>query len=374
MPQTNFYKTHHLPKPVAEHVPATTAELEDLVTGDHDGPPRIIVGGGEHLREAAIGEQRFEAVRTEGCDGVLELDRESNLVRVEAGIRWADLRERLREDGYSLDRYRPYADTATVGGLLARHHATPAHRFSGDLREGCVGLSAVSPTLGEYRYMRAPRKASGPDLRHLFMGGEGLCGVILEATLNVFKPFPGRRFEWSASSASDAVRIMGELAGRGVRPHWCHWKRSAGLFRAVIYAPTRLLESTAERLRAHYGEEFSVANGDAVRELRRGLESNMPGRRSGEAAERTAELTFSLAHLGPAIDALEGAEDIDIVDWSPHAATAVVEFDEPLASETQWPAALDIRHVVGGPDLHWPEWAQVLKSRFDGDRRLAVGP
>jgi FAD/FMN-containing dehydrogenase len=373
----SFYKDRHLPEPADEHFPQDVAELETLVVGASKGVPRLPVGAGEHLRESAIGEQRFEAVRTERCDHILELDRQSNLVRVEAGIRWGDLRDKLAEEGYDLQRYRPYPEASTVGGLLARRHPCPVQWRAGDLREGCVALSSVSPTLGDYRYLQAPRKASGPDLRHLFMGGEGLLGVILNVTLSVFKPFPGRVFEWQADSAQAAVAKMGELTDRGIRPTWCDWKLSRGRFRAVVYAPTRLLDAMVKRLRAHYGEQVSFGLRDRAISIRRQLEGDMPGRRSRDSAKRSLALTYSLADLGQAVDALTGVDDIEIVDWSAHTAVAYVTFDD--VPDDGWQAdefgrALDVQPIVGGPAQTWPEWAQKLKGSFDKNRRLAVGP
>jgi FAD/FMN-containing dehydrogenase len=374
-----FYRRRQLVGPTAEHFPEDVVELEHLIAGrggDAD-VPRVVVGDGQHIREEAIGERRFEAVRTEKCDHILKLDRESNLVRVEAGIRWGELRKKLRDEGYSLHAYRPYPESATVGGLLARRHPTQAHRLSGDIREGCVALSAVSPTLGDYRYLEAPRKASGPDLRHLFIGGEGSMGVILNVTMSISKPFPGRLFEWDAPAAADAVQKMRELGERGVHRVWCHWKRSEGRFQAVVHAPTRLLDATAQRLRAHYGEEFEVGGEDATRTLRRSLEADMPEQRSRKGAERRVALTLSLAHLAQTVDSLEGAREVEIVDWSAHAATVFVEFDE--VPQDGWPVdtwqhALEIRPIVGELSVVWPQWAQRLKGEFDKKRMLAVGP
>jgi FAD/FMN-containing dehydrogenase len=374
-----FYRQRQLPKPTAEHFPEDVVELEHLIAGrggDSD-VPRVVVGDGQHLRQQAIGERTFEAVRTQKCDHILKLDRQSNLVRVEAGIRWGALRNELRDEGYSLHTYRPYPQEATLGGLLGRKHPTQPHRLSGDIREGCVAMSAVSPTLGDYRYLEAPRKASGPDLRHLFIGGEGSMGVILNVTMSISKPFPGRLFAWEAPTAADAVQKMRELGERGVKRGWCHWKRSEGQFQAVVYAPTRLLDATAQRLRTHYGERFAVHGEVAVRELRRELEADMLDQRSREGAERRVALTFSLAHMADAMAELEEASEIEILDWSAHAATAFVEFDEVPEdgwAGDRWQQALDVRPIVGGPSVIWPEWAQRLKSQFDSRRMLAVGP
>ncbi|MFW5966402.1 MAG: FAD-binding oxidoreductase [Persicimonas sp.] len=373
MSDANFYKVRDLAEPVEEYVPGDLGELEFLVTESAEGPRRLILGGGEHVRDGVVGSKEFEVVRTVECDRILEIDRESNLVRVEAGVRWGDLRERLIEEGLTLQRYGLHPESATVGGLLARHLGYAPARGGGALRRGCVALTAVSPTLGEYRYLRAPRKASGPDLRHLYMGGEGLFGAILEATVSVFKPFPSRVFGWPAETASRAVAVRRKLAGRGVRPSWCHWSRTTGCFRAAIHAPTRLLDASIERLHAHFDEEIEVKGDDRARELRRELEAAHPARRSAEKADQTVELTYSLEGLGAAVDAIDEGAEIEIVDWSPHSATAYLTFDQAAPSSLeQWSDALHARPVVGGETIEAPDWAQALAEAFDARGRLAA--
>lgn len=373
MSDSSFYSARGLPEPVEEYVPGDLGELEFLVTEPTEGPRRLILGGGEHVRDGIVGEGEYEVVRTDDCDRILEIDRESNLVRVEAGVRWGDLRERLIEEGLTVQRYGLHPESATVGGLLARHLGYAPARGAGAFRRGCVALTAVSPTLGEYRYLRAPRKASGPDLRHLYIGGEGLFGAILEATVSLFKPFPSRVFVWSVQAATEAVAVRRRLAARGVRPSWCHWSRSDDCFRAAIHAPTRLLESIVERLHAHFDEEIAVEGDGRARELRRELEAAHPARRGAECADATVELTYSLEHLGAAVDAIDEGADIEIVDWSPHSATAYVAFDEEIPSSLEaWCDALHARPIVGGEALEAPDWAQTLAEAFDARGRLAA--
>src|SRR5690554_4707752 len=250
MRKTTYYNARHVPPPVQEHWPKDCEELNTLILDAPGGVGRVIFGGGQHIRPQHFAMRPFEAIRTDHCHRILHLDRESALVTVEAGIRWGDLREKLREDGFSLCNYRPYPDAASLGGLLAKHSPGAPYWLSGDLREGCVSLSAVSPKIGAYRYLEAPRKACGPDLRHLFMGGEGQLGAILDVTISVQKPFPARLIIWEAPSASSAVACMRALSNSGLRATWCHWKRSAGKFHAVIHAPTRLLDAMVARVQA----------------------------------------------------------------------------------------------------------------------------
>lgn len=400
-PKTTFYSARRLPTPVDEFWPRDTDALKALLLEEDAPRPRMIFGGGQHTRAALIGQRPFEAIRTDRLSRVLQLDRDSSLIRVEAGIRWGDLAETLRESGYSLQNYRPYPDAASLGGLLAKRSPRQPHWLSGDVRAGCVALSALSPSLGEYRYLEAPRKASGPDLRHLFMGGEGQLGAILDVTLHIQKPFPARLVSWEAPTARQAINYIQTLSAVGINPAWAYWKRSSTKLRAVFYAPTQLLDATVERLETNWLPRETAEHlpsplieGDAAaREFRRELQWDMPEQRSRAEAPQTAALTMSLASLADALEQLRGVEDIEILDWSAHAATAYIQFKPaPRAPDQDAHAApsilarlspeirqqaLAIRPIVDRLEPPGdeqpsgaPEWFQALKQQFDPEERL----
>lgn len=373
--QKSFYRDRDLPEPVAEYAPENAVELRQLITRDHDGPPRLLVGGGEHIRTDAIGEQTFEAIRTDRCNHILSLDTESNTVRVEAGVTWGDLQDQLADQNLTLSRYGLYPRKATIGGLLARRYPTQKTLFTGDIRDGCIAVSTATPELGDYRYLTAPRKASGPDLRHLFMGGEGLFGAILDATLTVWKTMPANLYTWHAPTISDAVETRRRMEHCNIRPSWCHWKRSSGEFVAAVHAPTKLQSAMQRHCRVKWGDSVEIADGDAVESTRRRLETYTPDRRSAKHADKVVEVTMGLGALEAHLDALgDTVEDIEIYDWSKHCATAYVRADADVLPDKLRRAALGVRSIVDDGAISWPEWAQTLKTELDPRRTLAVGP
>ena len=212
-----FYDKREIPQPKSEWWPDDAGELRECLS-DVD-TPRVLLGDGQHIRTPVVGERSFDVIRTEKCRRIISVDRESKLVRAEAGIRWSDLQEELVERGLSMERYQLYPATATVGGLLGRFASVHRELWDGDIRTGCVALSATAGG-DDYRYIAAPRKASGPDLRWLFVGAEGLAGAILDATLVTWAPSSARLFTWKLESFAEAVKIVREMWDAGVNPSW----------------------------------------------------------------------------------------------------------------------------------------------------------
>ncbi len=377
-----FYEKRDLPVPSTEYWPQDAGELREIIldAGKRD-TPRLLLGDGQHLRSAVIGERSFDVVRTQQCKRIISVDRESKIVRVEAGIRWSELQDELLERGLSLARYALYPSTATVGGLLARRHPVHREMWDGDIRTQCCALSAVTPRDDDYRYIAAPRKSAGPDLRYLHVGAEGVYGAILDATLIGAPPTDGRLFTWQPENVAAALEIVRTIHDAGVRTSWVHYTHFAtkeNPLRVAVHGPPRLLEGV-ERAFEKAAPGFEVSDNDDVETTRRSLEDSHPDRRSLASSRRTIMAAFSLHDLPDAIAALpESVEALEIPFWTRHRATCFIRYQKGKTS-SELPAAAASRALVSRPVIddeavHWSAWSQTLKSTLDPDRRLALGP
>jgi alkyldihydroxyacetonephosphate synthase len=157
-----------------------------------------------------------------GLVGEVEVDGDSLLARVPAGIFGPDLEAVLRSTGhgYTLGHWPQSMDLSTVGGWLACRGAGQYSTRYGKIEDMVAGLRVV---LADGRVVdtegRGPRAATGPSLTQLFVGSEGTLGVITSALLRV-RPVPpaeGRRAYGFASFAAglDACR---RILRRGATP------------------------------------------------------------------------------------------------------------------------------------------------------------
>lgn len=331
--QTEFYNERRLPTPKRELRPDSPRQLIEAVASlDADEESWRLVGGGHHARPASDdgwNEDDYVAIRTANLDRILEFDAKSGLVRVGAGIHWNQLDAELVERDCSLQRYGLHPPTATIGGMLARHRSTPTMLRGGELLDGCVAAGAHHPATGEYRYLAAPRKASGPDLRHMLFGAGHSGAVLLDATLVVWPPVASRLVCYDGCSPSRAADIVSALFEAALTPTWVHYGWSNQALQFELAVPGQLLRARMRWLENELGEPKAVGDGEDARTRKRWLQSRHPNRRNHPAADRTRIFSISTAALPEEPTQLfgEGVDDVEILSWTPRRATAYVRYE-----------------------------------------------
>ena len=85
--------------------------------------------------------------------------------------------------------------------------------------EQVLGLEVVLPTGDIIRTRAVPKTSAGPALHHLFIGAEGVFGVITQATLRVFREPEAREFRcFDFPTFEDGYNAMLEMFSIGLRP------------------------------------------------------------------------------------------------------------------------------------------------------------
>ncbi len=111
-------------------------------------------------------------------------------ITVEAGMTLAALQNVLREHGQFLPLDPPYAERATLGGIIASNASGPLRMRYGTMRDWLIGVTVV---MADGRVVRGGGKVvknvAGYDLPKLFIGSLGTLGVIAETTFKL-SPLP----------------------------------------------------------------------------------------------------------------------------------------------------------------------------------------
>ena len=123
-------------------------------------------------------------------DELICLDEENMMATVGCGMLLERLEELCNQKGLTTGHSPQSRPLAQMGGLVASMSTGQFSTYYGSIEDMVCGLEAVMPNGDVVRIRNVPRRAAGPDLRHLFVGSEGALAVITEVTVKLFRYYP----------------------------------------------------------------------------------------------------------------------------------------------------------------------------------------
>jgi len=147
-------------------------------------------GSGTKMRLGNLPTRVDLALKLDKMNRLVEHDAANLTATVQAGARLADVQRALAERGQFLPLDPPFAESATIGGILATNSSGPKRLFYGSARDLVLGMKVALPS-GEIIKAggKTVKNVAGYDLCKLFIGSLGTLGVITEATFRLL-PIP----------------------------------------------------------------------------------------------------------------------------------------------------------------------------------------
>ena len=207
--------------------PRNEAEISSVIDWAGDvgaslapfGGGSSVCGGVEHRADG----RRKGAVTLDlrRLDKVLEVDATSRAARIEAGVFGPALEGQLKPHGLTLRHFPQSFEYSTLGGWIATRsggHFASLYTHIDDLVES---LRVVTPQ-GVLETRRLPGSGAGPSPDRLFIGSEGVLGVISQAWMRLqSKPVFRAGGSVSFTSFFAAARAVRAIAQAGLYPSNC---------------------------------------------------------------------------------------------------------------------------------------------------------
>jgi glycolate oxidase FAD binding subunit len=180
----------------------------------------LLEGNGTKRQMAGPVEDADEYVSTCGLNRILDYEPHDLTISVQAGVPWRDLKALLAENRQMIPLDPPFADGATVGGVVAANCSGPRRRLYGTARDMVIGMqfATLEGKLVHSGGM-VVKNVAGLDMAKLLIGSFGTLAAI---TVVNFKVVPMPEVEWTFlkpfGSAREAMAARDRLLAGGLQP------------------------------------------------------------------------------------------------------------------------------------------------------------
>jgi len=191
---------------------------------------------------------------------VIKIDPVNMQATCQCGTPLLVLEDQLRELGYTTGHSPQSKPLAQLGGLVATRSIGQFSTLYGGIEEMVVGLEAVFPNGQITRIKNVPRRAAGPDIRHIIIGNEGALCYITEITVKIFKFMPENNIllGYTLENMKTGFEILREVMVNGYRPsvarlydeedgayHFSHFANNRCVLIFMAEGPKAIAEATA---------------------------------------------------------------------------------------------------------------------------------
>lgn len=253
------------PLPVAVVYATSTADVAAVLEFADENLVNIVPRSGRTGTEGGLETSVADTIVLDvsRMNRVLSIDPENMQVTVEAGVTLQSLEDTLRAQGLTTGHSPQSKPLAQYGGLVSTRSIGQFSTLYGAIEDMVVGLEAVFPGGRTARIKAVPRRAAGPDIRHIVIGNEGVLSVITEVTLKVFRYYPDNN-EFHGALVDDmrtGIAILREVITNGFRPsvarlyspedadqHFSHFSQGRCVVVLVAEGPKSLVRATSEEI------------------------------------------------------------------------------------------------------------------------------
>ncbi len=151
---------------------------------------------------------------------IVKIDPVNMVATAQCGVPLAVLEAKVNELGLTTGHCPQSQPMAYMGGLVATRSIGQFSTYYGGIEDLVCGMEVVLPDGDVTRIRPVPRRAAGPDLRHLFIGGEGIMGFMTEVTVKLFTYYPDEMWKggYIVKNFHVGLDVVREIMVKGYKP------------------------------------------------------------------------------------------------------------------------------------------------------------
>jgi alkyldihydroxyacetonephosphate synthase len=262
---TSVHGIYDGPIPAAIVYPSSTAQVAAVLRFAEENLVNVVPRTGGTATEGGLETVVEDSLVVDGSrmNGILSIDPYDMMATAQCGVGLQQLEDALRPRGLTTGHSPQSKPLAQLGGLVATRSIGQFSTLYGGIEDMVVGLEAVFPGGRVVRIKNVPRRAAGPDIRHVVIGSEGALCFITEVTVKLFRyqPENNRYFGFLVDHFSNGIAALRELITWGYRPsvcrvyspedarqHFADFYQGKNVVVLVAEGPERIADATAEAI------------------------------------------------------------------------------------------------------------------------------
>lgn len=210
------------PVPTAIVLPESAEDVAKILTFCNENDVNVIARSGKTATEGGLENWRENTLVVDSArlNKIIKIDSYNMEATVQAGVCLQTLEDEVRKLGLTTGHSPQSKPVAQYGGLVATRSIGQFSTLYGGIEDMVVGLECVFPNGHISRIKNVPRRAGGPDIRHVVIGNEGTLCFITEVTVKLFTYYPenNRFIGHLIKDVASGIKILRDVMAAGYRP------------------------------------------------------------------------------------------------------------------------------------------------------------
>jgi alkyldihydroxyacetonephosphate synthase len=218
----NIFGVHTMRRPLAVVMARSTDDVAKLLEFADANGVNVVARTGGTATEGGLESGAEQSIVVDGSqmNRIIEIDAYDMQATVQCGVPLQALEDEARKLGLTTGHSPQSKPIASMGGLVATRSIGQFSTLYGGIEDMVVGCEVVFPGGQVCRIKNVPRRAAGPDIRHIVIGNEGALCYITEVTVKLFPYLPENNVYvgWTLPTMKEGFEVLREVMVAGFKP------------------------------------------------------------------------------------------------------------------------------------------------------------